>query len=166
MDFRTENHFDTELGPLLAAYADPGLVATVGPLAPLSAGELVDHRRQADTVTSRVRYAYLGELPPGASRIVDPARLSWVQVTEIDLARRRAFVTLQPDNYADRLDARATERFAADPAGGTTRTVEGKLQVHLLMVGGAVERALVSGLTDWLAAEATVVDRWATARAG
>ena len=87
----------------------PGRVAR--PARPLSAGELLEHRRDFDTVTSHVRYAYRGDLPPGASAVVDPARLSWVQVTELDLVQRRALVVLQPDHYPDRLAARAVERF-------------------------------------------------------
>ena len=166
MDFRSESRFATPVGVLVAAYADASVVDAVGAVAPLSAGERLGHERRGDVVTSRVRYAYRGDLPPGASRVVDPAKLSWVQVTELDLAGRRAVVTLRPDAYADRLDARATERFEADPEGGTIRTVEGQLHVHVPVAGRAVERALVSGLSQWLAAEASVVDRWAADRAG
>ena len=160
MDFKAENHFAATIDEIIAAYADPDLAPSLGPLAPLSPGELLDHRHDFDTVTSRVRYAYQGDLPPGASAIVEPARLTWVQVTELDLVQRRALVVLQPDHYADRLQARAVERFEATPLGGTNRTVEGELTVKLLVAGRAVERALVSGLQEWLANEAVAVDRW------
>jgi hypothetical protein len=162
VEFRTVDRFTTPIRLLLAGYADPGVVDAVGPLPPLSAGELLEHGRRGDTVTTCVRYAYLGDLPPGASRLVDPARLSWVQVTELDLAERRSRVSLRPDDYADRLDARATQRFEPAPGDRTVRTVEGELRVHVPVVGRAVERALVAGLTEWLSAEAAAVDRWAS----
>jgi hypothetical protein len=160
VDFRAENHFAATIDEIIAAYADPDLAPSLGPLAPLSAGELLEHRRAFDTVTAHVRYAYLGDLPPGASAIVDPFKLTWVQVTELDLVKRRALVVLQPDHYPDRLAARAVERFETAPLGGTNRTVEGELTVKLLVAGRAVERALVSGLQEWLANETVAVDRW------
>lgn len=160
MEFRAQNRFGAALDDVVAAYADPDLVASVGAVAPLSAGELLEHRRQLDRVVVRVRYAYRGDLPPGATAVVDPARLTWVQVTELHLVQQRAEVLLEPDHYADRLRARAVERFEAAPVGGTVRTVEGELTVKLLMAGRAVERALVSGLQEWLGNETAVVDRW------
>ena len=66
----------------------------------------------------------------------------------------------QPDHYPDRLRARAVERFEPASLGGTDRTVEGELTVKLFMAGRTVERALVSGLQDWLVNETVAVDRW------
>ncbi len=160
MDFRADNQFSASLDDVLAAYADPDLVTSVGAVAPLSAGELLEHRRESDLVVVRARYAYRGDLPPGATAVVDPTLLTWVQVTELDLVQRRAVVDLKPDHYPDRLQARAVERFEAASAGGTVRAVEGELTVRLLVGGRAVERALVSGLQSWLANETVVVDRW------
>lgn len=160
MEFRAGNHFAAGIDEIVAAYGDPDLVGALGPLSPLSAGELLEHRQELDRVHVRVRYAYLGDLPPGATAIVDPVKLTWVQVTELDLVQRRATVVLQPDHYADRLQARAVERFEPGGLGGTERTVEGELTVKLLVAGRAVERALVSGLQEWLANEAGAVDRW------
>lgn len=160
MDFTAQNEFRSALDEVLEAYADPDLVGAVGAVAPLSAGELLDHRRDGDRVVVRTRYAYRGDLPPGAGSIVDPARLTWVQVTDLHLPTRRADVRLEPDHYADRLRAHAAERFEAAPSGGTLRRVDGELGVKLLMAGRAVERALVSGLQAWLANETAVVDRW------
>ena len=160
MEFRVDNHFAASLDEVLEAYADPDLVASIGAVPPLSTGELLDHSRELDRVTVRVRYAYRGDLPPGATAVVDPARLTWVQVTELDLSLRTATVALQPDHYPDRLRARALERFEAASPGGTVRTVEGELTVKVFMAGRTVERALVSGLRDWLANETVAVDRW------
>ncbi len=164
MDFRTENRFAAELDDVLDAYADPSLTVALGALHPLSAGEVLDHRRIDHKVETRVRYAYQGDLPPGATAIVDPAKLTWVQATELDLAQRQAFVLLQPDHYANRLQARAVERFEALATGGTHRRVEGRLSVKVLLAGRAVERALVDGLQEWLANETMALDRWIAGR--
>jgi hypothetical protein len=159
MDFRAEDHLESDVDAVLAAYADPDLSAALGALSPLSAGELVAHSRVGDAVHLEVRYAYRGDLPPGATRLVDPALLTWVLVTDLDLARRRSFLVLQPDHYADRLRARAVERFEP-AAGGTSRTTEGRLAVQMFLVAKAVERTLVAGLQEWLANEARAVDSW------
>jgi hypothetical protein len=164
MDFQTTDRYRATVEELLEAYADPGLPAALGPLAPLSSGELVEHRRNGDTVELRVRYAYQGDLPPGATRFVDPSKLTWVQVTQLRLTERRALVALDPDHYTDRLRASAVERFRATELPGTTREVEGRLAVRMVVVGRAVERALVSGLTDYLTEEAVAVDAWIAGR--
>jgi hypothetical protein len=160
VDFRSENLLHAEIDAVLDAYADRDLAADLGALTPLSAGELVDHSRLGDVVHLKVRYAYEGELPAGATRLVDPELLTWVLATDLDLKRRRAFLVLQPDHYADRLRARAVERFEPAALGGTSRITEGRLAVQMFLVAKAVERALVSGLEEWLANEAAAVDTW------
>jgi hypothetical protein len=47
---------------------------------------------------------------------------------------------------------------------GAVRTVRGRLRVRALVVGGAVERAIVSGLREYLEAEARAVTRFVSAR--
>ena len=160
MDFRTENLLHADPDAVLGAYADPDLVDGLGPLAPLSAGELIDHSRDGDIVHLEVRYAYQGDLPAAASRLVDPEMLTWVLATDVDLTRRRSFLVLHPDHYPDRLRARAVERFEPAPLGGTSRITEGRLAVQMFLVAKAVERALVSGLEEWLANEAVAIDTW------
>jgi len=44
--------------------------------------------------------------------------------------------------------------------GGTRRVIEGDLRVHFPLVGGKVERAIVSGLRAHASAEARVVQAW------
>ena len=50
--------------------------------------------------------------------------------------------------------------------GGSVRTVTGALQVKALIVGSAVERAIVSGLREHLAAEVALVDRFVATHGG
>jgi hypothetical protein len=71
---------------------------------------------------------------------------------------------LVPDHYADRLQSSGS--CSIEPAGdGCLRTVTGRLKVRALVVGGAVERAIVSGLREHLAAEVAVVERFVDASA-
>ena len=66
---------------------------------------------------------------------------------------------LLPDHYPDRLRCRG--RFTiTDQPGGSRRVVAGELQVKAPLVGGRVEQAIVSGLEEYLEAEAPVVDAW------
>ncbi len=160
MNFATQDHFRSPVEAVLEAYADPTMTGELGALAPLGPGEVLEHRRRGDEIQLRVRYAYRGDLPPGATAVVDPARLTWVQVTRLDLVVRRARIALEPDNYPDRLSAAADERFEPGDAGGCVRRVEGRLSVKLFMAGRAVERALVSGLQEYLTNEAAAVDAW------
>jgi hypothetical protein len=160
VDFRTTDTFRADVDAVLGAYADADLVPDLGPLRPLSAGEVVEHARHDDVVHVEVRYRYRGDLPPGAAKLVDPDRLTWVLVSDLDLKLRQSSLVLEPDHYADRLRARAVETFEPAPDGGTVRTTEGRLAVQVLLVAKAVERALVSGLVEWLANEAAAIDGW------
>lgn len=164
MDFRTTDTFRADLDTVLDAYADAALAHDLGPLTPLSAGEVVEQSRDNDVIHIEVRYRYQGDLPPGADKLVDPRLLTWVLVSDLDLKLRQSSLVLKPDHYADRLRARAVETFEPSPDGGTVRTTEGRLAVHVLLVAKAVERALVSGLVEWLTNEATAIDAWIAER--
>ena len=67
---------------------------------------------------------------------------------------------LAPDHYADRLQSSGSCAITDRTNGGSVRTVTGSLKVRALIVGGAVERAIVSGLKEHLAAEVALVDRY------
>ena len=43
---------------------------------------------------------------------------------------------------------------------GSLRQLRGSVRVKMLLVGGKVEGAIVSGLRDYAAAEATLIDDW------
>ena len=100
-----------------------------------------------------------GHLPAAVTTVVHPERLTWVQETIHDHDERSARFRLLPDHYPDRLRCRG--RFTiTDQPGGSRRVVAGELQVKAPLVGGRVEQAIVSGLEEYLEAEAPVVDAW------
>ncbi len=91
--------------------------------------------------------------------MVDPKRLTWVQESTHDLAAARTTFRLLPDHYPDRLAASGAVRVLATDTG-TQRVVSGDLRVKAMLVSGRVEQAIVSGLAEYLEAEAPAVDRF------
>jgi hypothetical protein len=163
MDFTVTQSFAAGADAVARTYASPDLYGHLVGLPKLGTPEVVDHRTDGDVVHLQVRYRFVGDLSPAVTAVIDPGRLTWVEHSTHDLAARTVRYRLVPDHYPDRL--RSSGTCAIDPAGeGSTRTVSGQLRVKALVVGGAVERAIVSGLREHLADEVAVVDRFAAER--
>jgi uncharacterized protein YndB with AHSA1/START domain len=148
------------------AYADPDLYPALVGLPKLGRINVLAHDARGDSPASRLRvqFHFTGDLPAAVTAVVDPDRLSWVQESEHDHDARRAQFRLVPDHYPDRL--RCSGRFVVTEArGGAARTVSGDLRVQALLVASRVERAIISGLEEYLAAEADAVDRWISSQA-
>ena len=80
----------------------------------------------------------------------------FTKVSVTDLSAGTATVDFQPENYASKLAASAAIRYEQlDDAA--SRTVQGDLRVKVLFVGGQVEKAITSGLSDHLAQEERAV---------
>jgi len=150
------------------AYADPDLYPTLVGLPKLGGITVLDRDQAShDRVRLRIRFAFTGDLPTAATAIVDPARLTWVQESDHDLVSGRATFRLVPDHYPDRLQASGT--FVVTPGqadGRATRSVSGELKVRALLVSGKVEQAIISGLAEYLAAEAPAVDAYVSGAQG
>jgi hypothetical protein len=141
------------------AYVEPGLYELIGDASSLGRPEVVDIAVDGDTAVVELRYHFTGELNAAARAALDPDKLSWVEHSTHDLARHRLEFRLVPDHYRDRFKASGDASVAARGAG-SVRTVRGSLSVKAPLVGRAVEKAIVSGLRDHLAAEAKAVDRF------
>jgi hypothetical protein len=141
------------------AYASAELYEVLGGTEKLGPPDVLDRSASGDTVTLRIRYRFVADLSPAVTAVVDPARLTWVEVSVHDLAARTVQVRLEPDHYGDRLRCTGTYRYSAR-GEGTVRRVEGDLKVKVLLVAGQVERALVSGLEEHLEAEAPQVEAY------
>jgi hypothetical protein len=139
------------------AFTDPELYASFGDLPKLSRPEVVDHVVDGDTVRLRIRYRFTGDLSSAARAVLDPSRLSWVEHSTHDLAALTTSFTLEPDHYGDRFTCSGSVRFEA-AGDGTRRHGHGDLRVRAPLVGGAVERALVSGLEEHLRDEVPMVE--------
>ena len=161
VQFSSHQSYRHDVDDVLDAYADPTLYPGLPELPKIGRPEVLDHQRSGDVVHLDIRYAYVGDLPAAAHAFIDPQQLTWVQRTTVDLRERTSTIALLPDHYPDRLRCAGTFHFAAEESGsGSRRRVQGDLDVRVLVVGGQVERALVSGLEEFLAAEAGAVDEW------
>lgn len=159
MHFRIEQRIDHPLGDVEAALLDPAFLTELARLPRLGGIELLDQSRQGEVVRRQVRYAFAGDLPGAVTAVVDPARLTWVEDATIDLATHVTEFVIRPDHYADRLRSRGT--FTLEEEGdGTLRVAEGELKVSFPLVGGRVERAIVSGMREHAEVEAGALDRW------
>lgn len=157
MRFAIEQRFAADVDAVAAAYADPALYVALVGLPKLSRPDVVGHEVDGDRVVLQVRYRFGGDLSPAARAVIDPERLTWVERSVHDLGARTATFTMVPDHYADRFQCRGSYRFEAID-GGCRRRGEGDLRVKALLVGGAVEGAIVSGLKEHLVDEVPVVE--------
>jgi len=168
VDFRVEQTYDADADDVARSYTEPALYEMIGAVSSLSRPEVLDRRTEDDRVLLQVRYRFAGQLSSAARRALDPAKLTWVEHSTHDLADRRVAFRLVPDNYGDRFRASGTavvtEGRSAATGPRAVRTVAGRLQVKAPLVGGAVERAIVSGLSDHLRTETGAVERFLAAR--
>jgi hypothetical protein len=107
-----------------------------------------------------VRYRFTGRLSTAARAVLDPDKLSWVEHSTHEVARRHVDYRLVPDHYGDRFRASGRCTTRRGPHGGAVRTVEGSLRVKAPVVGRAVEKAIVSGMREHLASESSAVERF------
>jgi hypothetical protein len=141
------------------AYASAELYEALGGTDKLGPPDVLERTEDGDRVTLRIRYQFVADLSPAVTAVVDPKRLTWVEQSVHDLTARTVAVTLHPDHYADRL--RCTGRYGYTARGdATVRQIDGDLKVKALLVAGAVEKAIVSGLKEHLEAEAPQVEAY------
>jgi hypothetical protein len=159
MRFRFEQRFAGDVDDVARAYADVALYERLGALPKLGDPTVLERTEAGDTVEMRVRFRFTGDLSAAARAVLDPARLTWVEESNHDLAARRATFRLVPDHYGDRFRASGEFWFEPDGDGRTRRTSVGDVTVRTPFVGGVVERAIVSGLREHLDAEVPVVER-------
>jgi hypothetical protein len=160
MDFTVTQRFSAEAAGVARAYAAAETYGHFVGLPKLATPEMLERRDEGDLVRLRVRHRFVGHLSPAVTAAIDPDRLTWVESSVHDLVRRTVTWELLPDHYADRLRSSGTCSIASE-GRGCVRTVRGRVQVRALVVGRAVERAIVSGLREHLEAEAPIVDRLA-----
>ncbi len=159
MRFEVTQRIAAPVAAVAAAFCDPAYYEALGSAPKLGVPEVLDRKESGDVVVMRVRFRFSGELSSAARAVLDPAKLTWVERSRHDLASNVVDFELQPDHYADRLSCRGGYRLVAarDDPGATIRTAEGDVKVRARLVGGQVEKALVSGLEEHLEAESAIV---------
>ncbi|MEO7429040.1 MAG: DUF2505 family protein [Acidimicrobiales bacterium] len=157
MRFTIDQRFHAPPDEVARAYADPALYLAFQDLPKMSRPEVLAHEASGDEVGLQIRYRFSGQLSSAARAVLDPDRLTWVEHAVHDLKSRTTTFTMVPDHYADRFACSGSYRFEAH-GEGTRRHCEGDIKVRALLVGGAVENAIVSGLREHLDDEVGVVD--------
>ena len=140
-----------------AALVDPTFLVRMVELPKLGSAEVLTQEREGDVVRQDVRYLFQAELSSAVTRVVDPKKLTWVERSVCDLAAHRTQCDIRPDNYGGLLAGRYDAVIVATGAGAR-RTLTGDLKVKMPLVGGKVERAIVSGLEENAAAQTTLLE--------
>lgn len=156
MRFRIEQRLP---GPLLAveeAFTDPAFLARLAALPKLGAPELIRRTEDGSLVHLAVHYQFVGEVSSAVRAVVDPSRLGWVEESTLDRTTHITTWTIVPDHYGSLLRCSGTYTLT-DDAGVVVRIAEGDMKVAVPLVGGRVERAIVSGLEEHAALEAEVM---------
>ena len=160
MRFRLEQRFPAPLPAVESALVDARFVERLARLPDLGRPELLDRDAEDGVVRQRVRYRFVGNLSPAVTAVVDPDRLTWVEESSVDLRNHRGQHRIVPDHYGGRLRCSYTTELRAEASGTTTRVAEGEVEVRFPLVGGRVERAIVSGLARHAEAEAELLAAW------
>jgi Protein of unknown function (DUF2505) len=163
VNFRIEQRITAPLTAVETALLDRAFIAATAQLPKLGEPELLGQERDGDHVHQRIRYRFTADLSPAVARVVDPAKLTWIDDARYDLTSHTSRHRILPDHYADRLEA--SYDVTLEPLGDSTRRVTtGQLKVRVPLVGGRVERAIVSGLEEHAAAEADLLGSWVAER--
>jgi hypothetical protein len=158
MRFQIEQVFAGPVEAVARVYTEPRFYERLGDLPKLGRPEVLDRRENGAEVHLAVRFRFTGQLSSAVTKMVDPAKLSWVEESVHDVEHHTVTFHMKPDNYADRLRFDGSSRFEAAGDGETRRVSEGDVVVRVPLVGRAVEGAIVSGLREHLAAEVAVVE--------
>lgn len=148
MQFLIEQQFHGDLAAVEDALYSPALIAQLTTLPKLGGATLLDEQRDGDVVARRVRYKFTAELNSAVTAVVDPDNLTWVEESRHDYTTHVTTWRIVPDHYADRLTCRGTFTLVPKTPALTLRQTEAEIKVHFPLVGGRVEKAIVSGLRE------------------
>ena len=163
MRFTIDQTFAGTLHRVEAALVDPAFLERLSTLPKLGRPTLVHRVEAGDLVHQWVKYAFTGQVNSAVRRVVDPARLTWVEESTLDRRTHRTTWRIVPDHYKNLLRSSGEFRLEPDPqrpGTHTRRTTEAELKVTVPLVGGKVEQAIVSGLREHAAEEEHVLDAW------
>jgi hypothetical protein len=149
-----------------AAFLDPDFYDSLGELPGISAPEVRSWSRPSPGRARIVLgYRFAGTLSGPARRLLDPRKLTWAQVTEVDLASKRTQVEMVPDNYSGLFSFSGWYELRDEGEGHSSQHFEGDLRVHLPLLGPLAERAIATGIRQNLAATAQLVERYVAGQA-
>jgi hypothetical protein len=162
--FRIEQRFVDPLEAVEAALVDPAFLARLASLPNLGRPQLLDQRTEGPITSQRARYAFVGELSGAVRAVVDPERLTWVEVSKLNRSTHVTDFRIVPDNYGHLLECHGTFALRGASAG-CVRLAEGEVRVSVPLLGRRVEAAIVSGLEEHAALESSVMAEWLAGQA-
>jgi Protein of unknown function (DUF2505) len=146
-----------------AAFVDPAFYQSLGELSGISAPEVRSFSQSADHAHLVVGYRFVGELNGPAKRLLDPDKITWSQMTDVDLSARRSEVRMVPDNYQGLLSFSAWYEFRSEGDDQCCQHFEGDLRIRLPLLGPLAERALGGSIRQNVAETARLVERYVNA---
>lgn len=156
---RIEQRFNASLERVEAALTDAAFIDLLANLPKIGRAELVSQEHDGDVVDQEIHYVFDAPLSSAVRAVVDPNKISWILESRFDLTDHSATWRIIPDHYRDRLTASGISQLTAS-GDGTRRVTAGHVKVHMPLVGGRVERAIVSGLKEHADAEAVELQRF------
>jgi hypothetical protein len=124
----------------------------------IKAPELLAMEEDGDLVHLRFRYAFSGDLPSAARRVLDPARMTWIHQETIHRTEHRSEFEMIPEYYKDKMIC-SGGYLLEEKGSDTNQRLEGDLVIRYPIVGRLVEKAILSGLRQHLAQEARLLER-------
>jgi Protein of unknown function (DUF2505) len=146
-----------------AAFVDPAFYQSLGDLSGISAPEVRSFSRTEDHVRLVVGYRFAGQLNGPARRLLDPDKITWSQVTDVDLSTGRSEVRMMPDNYQGLLSFSAWYELRNEGEDRCSQHFEGDLRVRLPLLGPLAERAIGGSIRENIADTARLVERFVAA---
>jgi Protein of unknown function (DUF2505) len=146
-----------------AAFVDPAFYQSLGELSGISAPEVRSFSENAGRAHLVIGYRFVGQLNGPAKRILDPDKITWAQVTDVDLAARRSEVRMVPDNYQSLLSFSASYELRSEGDNQCSQHFEGDLRVRMPILGPLAERALGGSIRQNIAETARLVERYVNA---
>lgn len=156
MDFTLRQEIPAPIDAVEAALVDDDFPARMAELPKLGSADVLLNERDGDTVKLQVRYLFQADLSASVTRFVDPKDLTWVEDSTVDVAQHHTACEIKPDNYANLLSGSYEARISASGTG-CVRTVKGTIKVHVPLLGGKAEKAIIGGLSENADAQTTLI---------
>jgi Protein of unknown function (DUF2505) len=147
-----------------SAYLDPGFYRSLGELSGISAPEVRSFSQSRDHARMVLGYRFAGQLNGPARKILDPKKLTWSQVTDVELATRRSEVHMVPDNYQGLLSFTGWYELRTVSDRECSQHFEGDLRIHLPVLGPLAERALGGSIRQNIAETAHLIESYVTSK--
>jgi hypothetical protein len=146
-----------------SAFLDPEFYQSLAKLPDISAPEVRSFSSDGQNARIELGYRFAGELNGPAKVILDPEKLTWSQVTEVDLTARRSTVRMVPDNYGKLLSFDGWYELRDVAEQRCTQHFEADLKVNVPLLGPLAERAIAGSIRENIASTAELIERFIAA---